>query len=533
MLGIILLTIFFAISINIVLKKFQLPTIVGYIATGTIISHLFGLHSVAHDEALKHTAEFGVVFLMFTIGLEFSVTHLLRMRHEVFVTGTLQVVLTTLISYGILHYLFDLKMQSALIIGSALALSSTAIVLKLYNESGQISKRHGQRVLGILILQDIAVIPILLMIGFFSIEGQSLSTVLIETAVGAVLLILLLWIIGRYVLEWFFDMIIKTDSDELFVGSVLLIAIGASYLAYLFGFSYSLGAFIAGVLIAETHFKHQVEADLIPFRDLLLGLFFITVGMQINFGVISAHLLEVVGALVAVMVMKMLITYIIVKRNDSKRIAMKTALSLMQVGEFSLVVLEVASSHGLVQELHAQILIVTVIISMLITPLILRNLPRITGKLVKLDPTENIPTDFHVRDLESHVVVLGYGHFGQELVRDLKRQHRTYVIVEYNIELFKKGKNQGEPIIFGNAVKRHILESVQIDQAKAVIVAIDNPHKLQMVCEAIRQTSSQQNIIVRVPEERAHKELEHLGIEHVVIESQEMARVIVERVAAL
>ena len=217
-------------------------------------------------------------------------------------------------------------MQSALIISSALSLSSTAIVLKLFNENAQINKKHGQRVLAILIMQDIAVIPILLMVGFFNLKEQTLFSILVETMAGAVLLILLLWLIGRYILEPFFEMIVKTDSEELFLGSVLLLSIGSSYASYLFGFSYSLGAFIAGMLIAETHYKNQVEADLIPFRDLLLGIFFITVGMQINFSVISSYLIEIVSILIFLMLMKFLIIYMIIRFHDLPRVAMKTAL---------------------------------------------------------------------------------------------------------------------------------------------------------------------------------------------------------------
>ena len=287
MFGIIVWTILIALLVNIILKKVHLPTIIGYIFTGTIIAYSFDLHDAVHNQELKEIAEFGIVFLMFTIGLEFSVEHLKRMRKEVFVTGNLQIFITSFIFVILSILIFNFDFKTAMIIGSALCLSSTAIVLKTFNETKEINKSYGQRVLGILIMQDIVVIPILLMITFFATQNQSVSSILLEAIISAVILLFILFIVGKYLLDPFLYQITKTGSDELFVGSVLFIAIGASYMAHSLGFSYSLGALLAGMLISETKYKHQVEADLIPFRNILLGVFFITVGMQIDFMIIA------------------------------------------------------------------------------------------------------------------------------------------------------------------------------------------------------------------------------------------------------
>ena len=270
MLGIIVATLFIAIVVNLILKRFQLPTIIGYILTGTIIAYTFSLHDAVNNHTLKEIAEFGIVFLMFTIGLEFSIEHLKKMKREVFFTGSLQIICTSAFVILICIYILDFDFTSSIIIGAALSLSSTAIVLKTYNETREIKKRHGQRVLGILIMQDIAVIPILLMISIFKLEGdQSILYIIGETTLAAIALLLVLYFCGKYLLEPFFTHVTKSNSEELFVASVLLIAIGSSYLAYYFGFSYSLGAFIAGMMISETKFKHQVESDLTPFRNIL------------------------------------------------------------------------------------------------------------------------------------------------------------------------------------------------------------------------------------------------------------------------
>jgi CPA2 family monovalent cation:H+ antiporter-2 len=222
---------------------------------------------------------------------------------------------------------------------------------------------------------------------------------------------------------------------------------GSSYLAYYFGFTYSLGAFVAGMLIAETKFKHQVEADLIPFRNILLGVFFITVGMQINFSVIADYIFIILILLPALMGLKYLIIYTLVRFEDNKRVAFKTALSLIQIGEFSLAILEIARSQDLVDPTYSQVLIVTIVISMILTPIILKNLSKAAAKLVPEDVLMACNTNQVDVDTENHVVVLGYGRFGQSIVKQLKNFNQNYVILEHNIKFFQLGQSRGEPIV--------------------------------------------------------------------------------------
>jgi monovalent cation:H+ antiporter-2, CPA2 family len=265
LLSIIVITLLVSLIINIFVKKIHLPTIIGYIFTGTTIAYVFDLHGAVSNHDLKEIAEFGVVFLMFTIGLEFSLAHLKRMKHEVFVTGSLQVFLTSSIVFIVAYYGLKLDQNSSFIISLVIALSSTAIVLKLLNESGEINRRHGQRSLGILIMQDIAVIPILLIIGFMSSSSHDITSVLQDMLISAAILLAFLWVFGKHILEPFLTQILKTNSDELFVGSVLFLAIGASYLAHILGFSYSLGAFIAGMLDRRNQIQTSSRSGSNPF----------------------------------------------------------------------------------------------------------------------------------------------------------------------------------------------------------------------------------------------------------------------------
>ncbi|AXH13061.1 cation:proton antiporter [Halarcobacter bivalviorum] len=528
MLGIIVWTLFIAIVVNLILKRFHLPTIIGYILTGTIIAYAFNLHAAVNNHDLKEIAEFGVVFLMFTIGLEFSLEHLKRMRKEVFFTGTLQIVVTTAFVITICMFIFSFDFRTSLIIGAALSLSSTAIVLKTYNENNEIKKRHGQRVLGILIMQDIAVIPILLMISLFAADDdKSITSLVFETTVAAGILLALLYIVGKYLLEPFFEHVSKSKSDELFVGSVLLVAIGASYLAHYFGFTYSLGAFVAGMMISETKFKHQVEADLTPFRNLLLGVFFITVGMQINFKVIADNIVIILILLPVLVSLKYLIIYLLVRLDDTKRVAFKTAISLVQIGEFSLAILELARSRSLIDPTYSQILIVTIVISMILTPIILKNMSSLAAKLLTED-TLKLPETYNIdKDTKGHIVVLGFGHLGQEIAHNLREDGHNYVIIEHNLKYFEIGYKDNEPIIFGNAAHKHILESVNIKDACAVIVAIDNPEKLHLICEVIDDLTHNTKTIVKVTRFSEKQELESLHLEHIIVEDDVVARALV------
>jgi len=528
MLGIIVWTILIALLVNIVLKKFHLPTIIGYIFTGTIIAYSFELHDAVHNQELKEIAEFGIVFLMFTIGLEFSVEHLKRMRKEVFVTGNLQIFITAFILVILSILIFDFDFKTAMIVGSALCLSSTAIVLKTFNETKEINKSYGQRVLGILIMQDIVVIPILLMITFFATQNQSVSSILVEAAISALFLLFILFVVGKYLLDPFLYQITKTGSDELFVGSVLFIAIGASYMAHSFGFSYSLGALVAGMLISETKYKHQVEADLIPFRNILLGVFFITVGMQINFMIIAENYLIILVLLPSILALKFLIIYLILRRDETKRVSFKAAISIIQIGEFSLAIFELARSQNLLDPQVSQVLIVTAVLSMIITPLILKNLSKLSAKLIQKDvliQCNNIIVDQNKKD---QIVVLGYGKLGQEIARELTRQGASYIIIENNIKYFQLGTNRKEPIIFGNASNKHILTSVNIEQASAVIVAVDNPEQTFLICQAIDELTKNAKTVVKVAQHSEKIMLKNLHLHHFVIETKEVSKALVK-----
>jgi CPA2 family monovalent cation:H+ antiporter-2 len=528
MLEIIVTAIFIATVMNILFTKFHIPTIIGYIITGLILAYTFGLHSSNKSHDLEMIAEFGIVFLMFTIGLEFSVKHLSQMKKEVFLYGGLQVGISMLFFYLLSHYVFGLDIRTAIIVASALALSSTAIVLKLLGSSRDISKEYGKRSLGILIFQDIMVIPILLMIGIFSAGDVDLTSLLFKTFIDAIILFFVLWIFGLYILEPFLSQVVKSNSDEIFIGSILFLVMGASLLAHSLGFSYSLGALIAGMIIAETQYKHQVEADLIPFRDILLGIFFITVGMQIDFAVIGSYFFIIIGLLLFLGLSKMLIIYLILQKATIKRVALKTSLALFQLGEFGLVVFELAGSKNLVDPILSQILIITIILSMILTPFVLSKISSIADLIFGDENSMEISMKKR-DDLEDHIIVLGYGRLGRKICEKLDARGVKYLAIENNIHNVMEANKLGKRVIFGNAAKRTILESVNLHRAASIIVAIDNNDKVHLVCDALKKIAPNIPVIINV--NRFH-ERDTLHAEYpdfqIVVGTEQMARGMVD-----
>lgn len=529
MLETIVLTIFIATIINLLLTRLHIPTIIGYIVTGVTISLSLGLTHEAHSKELDTIAEFGIVFLMFTIGLEFSIVHLVKMRREVFLFGGLQVGFSIVTFFLLSYYLFGFEAKTSMIIAAALALSSTAIVLKLLNSNREINKEYGRRSLGILIFQDIMVIPILLMITIFSKEDLALSSLLFKTLIDALTLFLVLWIFGKFILEPFFNEVVKSNSNEIFIGSILFLVMGASTLAHSLGFSYSLGAFIAGMIIAETRYKHQVEADLIPFRDLLLGIFFITVGMQIDFSIIANYYLTVLGLLLLLTLIKIAIIYTLLITVTMKRVAVRTALALFQLGEFGLVVFELASANKLIDPIVSQVLVMTIILSMILTPFVLRNISLLSKTLLREEEKEaTIPS---ANRLSNHVVVLGYGRLGRKICEKLTLQGVSHIAIESNMHNVMEGQKEGKSVIFGNASKRSILESINIYESIAIIVAFDNSEKIHLVCDVLSMMSLDARVIIKVDKFKEKEELQQEFPQfNIVVGTEQVARGMVDSI---
>ena len=515
-----------SIILNIFLKRHHIPPIIGYIISGSLISYFFNL-SYQH-ESLHVVGEFGIVFLMFTIALEFSIAHLKAMKREVFLFGGLQVILSLLIISFIAHHFFGIAVKPAIILGAALALSSTAIVLKILNESGEISRPYGRKALGVLLFQDIAVIPIFLMITAFSDHSKSVGDLLFQTFIDALIALGILYIIGRYLLNRFLAWVTSTNSSEIFIAAILLIVVGSSLLAHYFGFSYSLGAFIAGIMIAETKYKFQVESDLIPFRDILLGVFFVTVGMQINFHFLFENIGTILAVLFAVMALKGAIILAFLRFFANTKTSLKTAITLSQVGEFSFAVFEIARQNSIFGHDLGQTMIIAVVFSMILTPFIIKNLDRIVALLTPRSD-DALPTPGNIHNDAEHVIVCGYSRIGNRVVRKLKQAGIPYIAIDNDYQLVKSGIEEGHHVLFGNASQKHILYQAGLKRAAAVIIAIDDEKKVKIITEAITAYAHMTNIIVKISDRESFALVEEIPLNNIIDENELIANEMVQK----
>ncbi|WP_353661627.1 cation:proton antiporter [Hydrogenimonas sp. SS33] len=524
-LSVILLAVFLSVVINVLLKRFHIPTVIGYIATGIVVTSVFHLHrDFTHQ--LHAIAEFGIVFLMFTIGLEFSFRYLAKMKREVMLFGSLQLTTSGLVFGFFLHRFVHMDYQSAIVVGLALGLSSTAIVLKMLDESGQMHAPFGRKAVGILIFQDMAVIPILLMISIFASRGSDLGTMLWHTLKDAAIVGVVIYLVGKYVLEWGLGQIVRTNSKEIFISTILLIVVGAALLAHTFGFSYSLGAFLAGMMLAETHYKYQIEAELIPFRDLLLGLFFVTVGLQIDLHAVAQNIGWIVLVTLAVMAVKFGTLFLLLRLFTRARVALKTALTLSQVGEFALAIFALAQANGLIEARITQILLSAVILSMIVSVFILGHIRTIADKLLpEPEPEFKRPES---AGFSNHIIVCGYGPLGRKVAEELKRAGSRYIILEHDIRRMEEGQKAGEPIFFANAANAEVLRHFGARRACAVIVAVDNARHLRLICEALEQAAPRANVVAKVKTRSEAELIKGLKVDHVVVESEVIARRLVD-----
>ncbi|MEA3370971.1 MAG: cation:proton antiporter [Campylobacterota bacterium] len=517
-----------SIIINIFLKRIGVSQIIGYILTGTIIVYAFDLRHLNNSHTLELMGEFGIVFLMFTIGLEISLAKMGSMRKEIFGNGLMQVGLTAVVVYFISHYGFSLDNKSSLIIALAFSLSSTAVVLSYLKSSKEIYRPYGQKSTGILIFQDIAVIPILILIGFLATEGdESVWVILGDTFLSAVIVLGLLFIVGKKLMTWLLHFSASSELEELFMGSVLFIVLGASLLAHYMGFTYSLGAFVAGMIIAETKYHHKVESDIAPFKDILLGTFFVVVGMKIDVFLFIEKVELIVALFIGVLLLKTAIIYAVVRLSSKHTTSLKTALALSQVGEFSFVIFAVAQQGGILDNNLAQFLVLIVIFSMIITPFFITRIKKIVDFVSRESSVVEELTP--LSDRKDHIVVCGYSVVGKFVTKNLDKLGVPYVVIDNSYKHVKEAISDNREAYLGDASRGSILDALHIQNASSVIVTLDNIEKKRLISEAVLAHTKNVNLIVKVISLEDKEKLKDLDITTIVDGKVEIARILVER----
>jgi CPA2 family monovalent cation:H+ antiporter-2 len=517
------LTIALGISIvvNLIFKRLGISPIIGYIMTGTVVAYVFDLRHLSDSHTLETIAEFGVVFLMFTIGLEVSLRRLATMKIDVFFNGFLQTTLTAMVIFGASYGLFHLDFSTSLIVSMALSLSSTAVVLSHLKASKEITRPYGQRSMGILIYQDLAVIPLLILIGFLSTGAENITQVLFQTTLSAIVIVGLLFVVGKRVMTWLLHFSSSSNVEELFMGSVLLIVVGASLSAHAFGFTYSLGAFIAGMIIAETHYHHKVESDIAPFKDLLLGTFFVTVGIKIDLAFFATHIGEILGLLIIILLIKSAIIFGVLRIYSKAKTAFKTAIALSQVGEFSFAIFALAGNNRILDPQLVQLLVLVAVLSLVATPFILSRVNTIAGVFFK---EASMTEDFASLSVYSnHVIVCGYGVVGKFVVKALREEEVKYIIVDNSYKHVQEALSDGEKAYYGDMSKTAILEKLHAKEAISVIVTLDNSTKKRLICESVLSYAPNAKVVVKVVSLEEKRELRGLPISVMIDGKREVA----------
>jgi len=525
-------------------RSLKLPPMLGYLSAGVLIGpHAFAL--AQNNEGIRHLGEFGVVFLMFVIGLEFSLPKLRAMRKHVFGLGLLQVMLTmslatagALLLARLLPPAWQLGWQTALALSGALTMSSTAIVVKLMAERLELESEHGKRVMGVLLFQDLAVVPLLVLIPALGAPPEALFKALSIAMGKAVFLVGILLYGGPRVMRWWLTLVARRRSEELFMLNLLLVTLGLAWLTERAGLSLALGAFIAGMLVSETEYKHQVETDIRPFHDVLLGLFFITIGMSLDWHIVVERWLLVAALLVLPLAFKLgLVTLLARGLGATAGVSLRTGLYLAQAGEFGFVLLTLAQDRSLLPPWLANPVLASMVLSMLATPFIIMYSNAIVRKLVASDwMQQSLQMTSIARktiNTAKHVIICGYGRCGQNLARILEREGIPYMALDLDPDRVRQAAAAGDSVVFGDAARLQALMAAGLARASAVVVTyLDVPGALKVLANT-RTHAPQVPVIVRTQDDLDLEKLQAAGATEVVPEAIEGSLMLASHALAL
>ena len=525
-------------------RLLKLPPMLGYLLVGVLIGP--NALALAQDsESIRHLAEFGVVFLMFVIGLEFNLPKLKSMKMHVFGLGLFQVVFTiALITMGSLFLnsmapsLWQMSWQTALVLSGALAMSSTAIVIKLMSDSFELNTEHGKRVVGVLLFQDLAVVPLLVLIPALNAPPEELISALLLAGLKAAALITLLLTGGQRLMRWWLLLVARRQSEELFVMNVLLITLGLAWLTELAGLSLALGAFVAGMLISETEFKHRVELDIKPFHDILLGLFFITIGMMLDWRIIWDRWLFVLFLFTVPVIFKFALIAVLTRLSGaSEGISLRTGLYLAQAGEFGFVLLTLGGQNQLIPADWLNPVLASMVLSMLATPFIIMNANEWVMKWSSSDWLQQSLGMTQIAqksmDIEKHIIICGYGRCGQNLARLLQTQNVPYMALDLDPDRVSRAQSHGEQVVYGDAARLPSLMAVGLVRASAVVVTYLENASAMRVLALTKEHAPQMPVIVRTQDDLNLEKLQAAGATEVVPETIEGSLMLATHALAL
>jgi CPA2 family monovalent cation:H+ antiporter-2 len=502
-------------------RRFKLPPILGYLVVGMLLGpHALGL--VSDDAAIRTLAEIGVVFLVFTLGLEFSLPRMVAMKSEVLGVGGLQLLLCGL-AFGAMAWAVGVAAGPAIVIGGALAMSSTAIVLRQLGDQLELARTHARLAVGILLFQDLAFAPLLALATALSVSGDVPGPLWLLGMAGRGLLALVtVLVVGRWLLRPLFREIARHRSTETFTLTVLFVALLGAWATERLGLSMALGGFLAGMLLAETEFKHQTEAVIKPFQDILLGLFFVSVGMLLDLRLLLTQLPLVLLLLLVLLLTKAAIVAVIVRQFvPNTRKALRTAIAVSMGGEFGFALLTLLLRGDAVDAALVQALLTAVALSMLIGPLLVRYNGRIADRLLRRPPAQ--PSDLALETVATreiarreHVIICGFGRVGQNLARVLGRRGFEYIALDFDPFRVRDARMSGDPAVYGDATHPEVLRALGLDHASVVVISFDEPATAVRIVRAVRRLREDVPVLVRTEDDRMLEALQQAGATEVV-----------------
>ncbi len=512
------------VSLVAIFRAFNLPAVLAYLAVGAALGpHALGL--VPDSEQARYLAEFGVVFLMFSIGLEFSLPRLYAMKRIVLGLGGLQVA-ASLLLFSALGRILDLSWPASFAVASVVTMSSTAMLSKLLVDRMELESAHGRQVIGVLLFQDLAVVPLLILIPALAEPGGILWLTLSFAAIKAIVVLSLILFFGQRLMKRWFTVVARRKSSELFMLNILFITLGLAWVTELAGLSLALGAFMAGMLISETEFRYQVEEDIKPFRDVLLGLFMVTVGMFLDVAVIVANLQWVLLLLCGMLLLKFVIVALAsrwMERQDGT--AVRAGLWLCAGGEFGFVLLTLAADLEVVPHTVLQLVVAALVLSLLIAPLLVQYSDRIVLRFVAsewmLRSMELTRVAAKAISTERHVIICGYGRTGQYLARLLEQEGVSYVALDLDPDRVQEAAAAGDPVVFGDAARNETLLAAGLMRASAVVVAYNDEHATSKVLHHVLAARPDIPLVARSQDERDMERLIERGAAEVVPEMLE------------
>ncbi|HYX35196.1 MAG TPA: cation:proton antiporter [Oligoflexus sp.] len=529
------------VSVTLILSKLKLPAVAGLLATGALIGP-YGVGWVRSMESIEVLAEIGVVFLLFTIGLEFSASRLKHIFKQVALGGFFQVILTIVVTVAIAS-LFAIPLPLGLFYGFVFSLSSTAIVLRALSERRELDVPHGRFIVGTLIFQDLCVVPMVLIVPFL-VSHQSQVSALQDIGLAfakAVFLVIALGSVSRFVIPRWLSWVDASRSREVFLLAILGICIGTAWLTSLAGLSLALGAFLGGMVVADTQFGQRAMSDILPLRDAFVSVFFISLGMLFQPATLIDQPHIVMGMLFGLVIIKGLVaTIAALLMKFPARVAWLAGVGLAQFGEFGFVLSKLATSSGLITDAETRPLLAAGVISMFLTPLLLRMAPHITAGEKLLAPLERL---LGVRSIDEfdqgreqpshHVVIVGFGLAGRETARALQRCAVPHIVLELNAEIVRQAKVRGQPVFYGDATSEEALGHAHLSSARLLVLMMDDPRAAQRVVDTARRVAPDVPILMRTRYLREKNSLLAQGAADVVAEEVEGAVEMIARILRL